>query len=78
MSCPSCDHKQSISEQKVQRLVEEQLQFEDNQVKDHLRKDRLAICQNCNQLWQHTCLKCGCFIEFRASLANKCCPLQKW
>jgi len=78
MTCPSCDQRKFFSEQEVQHLVVEQLLLEDQQVTDQVREQRLKICRSCTELNQHTCLKCGCFVRFRASLKNKNCPIQKW
>lgn len=42
---------------------------------------RLEICKNCDNLLSGTCLKCGCYVEFRAAFKNKKCPdtkTKKW
>lgn len=42
---------------------------------------RLEICKNCENLISGTCIRCGCYVEFRAAFRNKKCPdtkLKKW
>lgn len=38
---------------------------------------RLEICKNCDNLISGTCLKCGCYVEFRAAFKKKHCPDAK-
>lgn len=42
------------------------------------RYKRLKICKSCNSLISGMCLKCGCYIEVRASLKDGECPDEKW
>lgn len=63
--------------------------FED--IKEHIEKipenkktvpaeynRRLSVCRKCDDLVGGTCLKCGCYPEFRAAfIANKC-PAKRW
>lgn len=35
---------------------------------------RLDICKSCDNLIAGMCLKCGCYVEIRAALADKACP----
>lgn len=44
---------------------------------DVLYSQRLEICKSCYQLVNGTCLKCGCYVEFRAAFAAKHCPKSK-
>lgn len=39
---------------------------------------RLGICKSCDFLSGGTCLKCGCYPEFRAAFSNQSCPYKKW
>ena len=42
---------------------------------------RLAHCRVCEQLVSGTCLKCGCYVEFRAAFKKQVCPdagNRKW
>ena len=48
---------------------------------DELYAKRLEICKNCNHLISVTCIKCGCYVEFRAAFAKQKCPdagSKKW
>lgn len=35
---------------------------------------RLNLCQRCDQLLSGVCQKCGCYVEYRAGIANNHCP----
>jgi len=41
---------------------------------------RLSICRQCDSLYDGTCSKCGCYVEFRALKKKMCCPHEnkKW
>ncbi len=42
---------------------------------------RLSICRTCKELVDGTCLKCGCYVEFRAAFIRQRCPdtgNRKW
>ncbi len=39
---------------------------------------RLSVCSVCEYLVSGTCLKCGCYPEFRAAFAKNVCPSKKW
>lgn len=41
-------------------------------------QDRLAICESCDYLNGGTCLKCGCYPEFRSAFKTNKCPIKKW
>lgn len=41
-------------------------------------EERLGICSGCDSLLDGTCLKCGCYPEFRAAFAKNKCPDCKW
>ncbi len=45
---------------------------------DALYNERLEKCKNCDFLISGTCIKCGCYPEFRAAFKNKKCPLKAW
>ena len=36
--------------------------------------ERLVRCQSCDNLISGVCIKCGCYVEFRAAFKNKKCP----
>lgn len=55
-----------------------QLRYEDDLATDDVRDARLRTCAGCTRLATHTCLDCGCYVEFRASLRAKRCPRGLW
>ena len=38
---------------------------------------RLAACRECGQLLSGVCMKCGCYVEFRAAFKAMKCPNVK-
>ena len=38
---------------------------------------RLAACRECDQLLSGVCMKCGCYVEFRAAFKTMKCPNVK-
>ena len=48
---------------------------------DKLYQKRLSECKNCDNLISGVCLKCGCYVEFRAAFKKQKCPdvkRRKW
>lgn len=41
-------------------------------------RSRLNVCKTCDFLAEGTCLKCGCYPEFRAAFKKQKCPEKKW
>lgn len=42
---------------------------------------RLEKCRECEQLISGVCMKCGCYVEFRAAFKKNVCPdvsQRKW
>lgn len=39
---------------------------------------RLAVCHECPQFHDRTCILCGCNMKIKASWADQKCPLGKW
>ncbi len=35
---------------------------------------RLAFCKKCDNLISGVCMKCGCYVEFRAAFRKQKCP----
>lgn len=81
-NCRGCLTSEIGSMEQVEQLVKEQLQFETDLVSDEIYFKRLQACEKCPSLSsQTTCSHCGCFVQFRAKLAYKKCPLPfgaKW
>ena len=51
---------------------------EKERAKSEIYEERLGICAGCEFLADGTCLKCGCYPEFRAAFAKNRCPYCKW
>lgn len=58
---------ESIKE-RVEKLSPEE------RVSQELYEERLSQCKLCDNLISGMCLKCGCYVEFRAAFKNKRCP----
>lgn len=79
MSCKICEIKEGLITIDAEKQVKEALaQEEKEQIKEEVLDMRLNTCIECEFLTGHTCLKCGCFVKFRAALASKKCPMKKW
>ena len=44
---------------------------------DDTYKKRLTECQSCDNLISGVCMKCGCYVEFRAAFKKQKCPDTK-
>lgn len=42
---------------------------------EEIYRERLAICQDCDQLQSGTCRLCGCYVETRAAKKGQQCPM---
>lgn len=82
MTCKGCLGSVVVSNEEIEQLVIEQLQFEDDISEDETYEQRLEICKTCPSFaYDTTCSHCGCFVQFRAKLAYKHCPYPggaKW
>ena len=54
----------------------EKLSTEDK-AEETLYRSRLDACQDCDQLISGVCMKCGCYVEFRAAFKKMKCPNVK-
>lgn len=41
---------------------------------DEVYNNRLKKCTQCDNLISGVCMKCGCYVEFRAAFKNQKCP----
>jgi len=39
---------------------------------------RIEKCRQCEQLISGVCMKCGCYVEFRAAFKKQNCPIKLW
>lgn len=48
-------------------------------VRQELRQQRLAICNQCPELSKfRQCKKCGCLVDTKTYLKSSSCPINKW
>ena len=40
--------------------------------------NRLKVCNQCEFLVEKRCIKCGCFMEYKAKLISASCPICLW
>ena len=45
---------------------------------EELYESRLAVCKECNLLFQGMCRTCGCYVELRAAITKNNCPNKHW
>ncbi|MBE5883608.1 MAG: hypothetical protein E7291_04205 [Lachnospiraceae bacterium] len=45
---------------------------------EELYESRLAICKECDLLFQGMCRTCGCYVELRAVITKNKCPNNRW
>lgn len=76
--CRRCPPAEALTVGRVRAEVSEQLRYEVDLVDDATRQARLAVCAECPRLATHTCLDCGCYVEFRSALRAKSCPRGHW
>ncbi|SDC93727.1 hypothetical protein SAMN05421663_105151 [Terribacillus halophilus] len=75
MTCRTCLQKKNYTAEEASELVLDQLALEPVLAEEDTVTSRLTICSECPSLTaDHTCMHCGCFVLFRASLPNKRCP----
>jgi hypothetical protein len=41
-------------------------------------KSRLNICKGCSFFRGNRCIKCGCYMKFKAKLRSSKCPIGRW
>ncbi|MFC3808861.1 DUF6171 family protein [Terrabacter sp. MAHUQ-38] len=76
--CRRCPSAEDRSPEAVRAAVREQLSWETDLASEEVRDRRLDLCRRCPDLLAHTCRRCGCYVEFRASLQDKKCPRGSW
>ncbi len=50
---------------------------DDERCPEEAYKKRLDICQQCDNLISGVCMKCGCYVQFRAAFKKQKCPDTK-
>lgn len=80
--CKRCLLLESSKEDVLKDIVEhiKNIPAKDRSPKELYQK-RLDACRQCNNLISGTCIKCGCYVEFRAAFLKQKCPdagASKW
>lgn len=80
--CKRCLLRESAEAEIIESIKEriERLSCEERCEKE-LYEQRLGFCKKCDNLISGVCLKCGCYVEFRAAFKNNKCPdvaNRKW
>lgn len=78
MACKSCERMIQLASTNINEEIEEQLSLEFDLASEDKKEERLSVCLECPFFQEHTCIKCGCYARFRASLDYKTCPIGKW
>lgn len=50
----------------------------DIKASEDLYEARLAVCKECDLLFQGMCRTCGCYVELRAVITKNQCPNKHW
>lgn len=48
---------------------------QEDKVPDQEYEKRLEVCRKCDSLLNGICIECGCYVEMRAALSVRHCPL---
>ena len=65
----------NLIKEKISKLSPEE------KVSQDVYESRLNYCKSCDNLISGMCLKCGCYVEFRAAFKKQNCPdvaNRKW
>ena len=77
--CLRCLLKEANKGDMLQTIKEHIKKIADKDKSDYEEyQRRLKICTRCKWLSEGTCLKCGCYPEFKAAFLKQKCPYKKW
>jgi len=80
--CKRCLLHESAQTDVIESIKSRISKLSDSEKADEeLYKNRLDECKNCDNLISGVCMKCGCYVEFRAAFKKQKCPdvkLKKW
>ena len=73
--CKRCLLRESAEEDVFESIIKRIDSLSaDERVGDELYRHRLALCKGCDSLISGVCMKCGCYVEFRAAFKKMNCP----
>lgn len=67
----------AVQDQKNMQRYLDAIKIQDRTDENTYEK-RLAICRECDKLFEATCQACGCYVELRAAIRHGRCPYKKW
>lgn len=80
--CKRCLLLESSGEDILKSIRDRIEKLSDSEKADNdLYSQRLENCRNCDNLISGVCIKCGCYVEFRAAFKKQKCPdanNRKW
>ncbi len=76
--CKRCLLREAAEEDTLRSIKERIEKLSENEKADsELYTRRLTECQKCDNLISGVCMKCGCYVEFRAAFIKNKCPDTK-
>lgn len=51
---------------------------ESDRADERTYNSRIEFCKACEHLISGVCMKCGCYVEFRAAFKKQACPIKRW
>lgn len=78
--CRKCLTRDMLGQEAYFRSLHDYIENLDVDVKapEALYEERLAVCRDCDLLFQGMCRKCGCYVELRAAVRKNSCPGKFW
>lgn len=73
--CKRCLLREA-AEEDTWRAVRERISMipDGERADEALYRERLDACRKCDRLLSGVCMKCGCYVEFRAAYRRMKCP----
>lgn len=78
--CRKCLIRDMTDQEEYFRSLREYIENLDVDVKvpEALYEERLAVCRQCDLLFEGMCRSCGCYVELRAAVKKNVCPWKRW
>lgn len=78
--CRKCLTRDMVGQEEYFKNLQEYIANieQDLKVAENQYEERLAVCKECDLLFQGMCRSCGCYVELRAVMKKNACPRHKW
>ncbi|MBD5460519.1 MAG: hypothetical protein HDR26_06190 [Lachnospiraceae bacterium] len=78
--CRRCLTRDIADQEMIFQNLQEYIKNLDRDIRaeDGLYESRLSVCLSCDRLLQGMCRVCGCYVELRAAVAARSCPMDQW